>query len=372
MKILLLGDYSNFHPCLATALTRMGHEVTVASDGCKWMDTRRAMDLSRHIKGPLGGALLFMRMLASRQLEGYDVVSLINPSFVTLKPSRLRVLFDRLKKRNGAVFLNACGTDKAYMDMVTATDCPLRYTEYRNPDGSPNPANASTLAADRLWQQGEIADFCEYVYDNVDGVTTALYEYHLAMQRRFPADKIAYTGIPVDTSAVVPVDREFMSDGRVNLFLGRDRFRMAFKGTDRIGRAAARLADELPDKCRLTLVENVPYAQYIKAANSADLVLDQLYSFTPATNALLAMARGQAVLSGAEPEFYDFIGEKENFPIINAVPHDEALYGTLVDLVLQPELIAAASMQGREFVVKHNDAMVVAQRCLDFWQSRMK
>ena len=36
-----MGDASNLHRCLADALREMGHSVTVASDGTKWMDTKR-------------------------------------------------------------------------------------------------------------------------------------------------------------------------------------------------------------------------------------------------------------------------------------------------------------------------------------------
>ena len=50
MKILLLGDYSNYHRALSLALRKLGHDVTVASDGSRWMDTGRDIDLSRPFK----------------------------------------------------------------------------------------------------------------------------------------------------------------------------------------------------------------------------------------------------------------------------------------------------------------------------------
>lgn len=371
MKILLLGDYSNYHPTLALGLARQGHDVTVASDGSQWMDTARSVNLGRPIKGPLGGALLFSRLITTNVLKGFDVVSLISPSFVRLKPSRLRPVFDRLRRSNGAVFLTAAGTDKAYMDMLTAGDCPLRYTEYRNADGTPNRRNEANLAADKLWQQGAIGDFCEYVYDNVAGVTTALYEYHLAMERRFPSDMVAYCGIPVDMGSVKPLERPLAADDRVSLFLGRDRNRMQFKGTDLLGEAATRIAEEYPDRCRLEIVENVPFREYIERQAAGDVIIDQLYSFTPATNALMAMARGQVAVSGAEPEFYDFIGEKQLHPIVNVEPDADSICSTLLDLVLQPDLVRALGHQSRKFVEKHNSADVVARRCMDFWTTKL-
>lgn len=53
MKILLLGDFSNYHQCLATALRELGHQVTVVSDGCEWMNTDRDIDVARRFKGNL-------------------------------------------------------------------------------------------------------------------------------------------------------------------------------------------------------------------------------------------------------------------------------------------------------------------------------
>ena len=47
MKILLLGDYSNVHATLASALRTLGHEITLASDGDSWKNYPRDVDLKR-------------------------------------------------------------------------------------------------------------------------------------------------------------------------------------------------------------------------------------------------------------------------------------------------------------------------------------
>ena len=287
------------------------------------------------------------------------------------KKQRLKHIFDRLRKFNGKVFLSAIGTDKAFMDMITAVDCPLRYSEFHTSPGVFYQKNLKELEENCLWQEGEIGSLCDYIYEHVDGVTTALYEYHLAMQRIFPQEKLAYAGIPIDLESIKPLERELCSDGKVQMFLGRHKTRKAIKGTDRIGEIAEKIYNEIPDKCNLTIVENIPYKQYTNELKKGDFILDQLYSFTPATNALLAMAAGQAVLSGAEPEYYDFIEEKDNHPIISAVPDDEILYNTIRNCVLNPDMIRKVGTAGRKFVAKHNDTDVVARRCLDFWETRL-
>lgn len=371
MKILLLGDYSNYHACLAVGLRRLGHEVTVVSDGSEWMQTDTDVKLSRPVSGPLGGALLYFKLLSSKALKGHDIVSIISPSFVTLRPIRLKHIFNRLRRYNGHIFLSAIGTDKAFMDMMVADDCPLRYSEFYRAPGIVYENNIKELKDNQKWQQGAIADLCDYIYDKVDGVTTALYEYDLAMRRILPQVKVAYVGIPIDLNSIKSIDRQLCIDSKVNLFLGRIDYHKAIKGTDRIGTAAERVAKEYPHRCTLSIVENIPYKQYKQRLREGDFILDQLYSYTPATNALMAMAAGQAVLSGAEPEYYDFINETEIKPIINAIPDDDVLYETIKNCVLNPDIIREAGAIGRRFVKKHNDTMVVAQRCIDFWSSRL-
>lgn len=368
MKILLLGDYSNYHACLAVGLRRMGHRVVVASDGGGFMNTDYTVSLKRPVAGVLGGALLFGRMLFSSDLRGFDVVSLINPAFAGLRPRRLRTVFNRLKKHNGAVFLNATGTDKAFMDMVIGADSPLKYNEYFVAPGVPNEATGDVLLADLAWREGAIGEWCEEVYDGVNGITTALYEYHKAFESRASNVPLEYVGIPVDIENVAPVDRPLAADGRVKIFMGRHAHRMAFKGTDILERVAQQVAKENPDHASLEIVENIPYKEYVKRLRQADLVLDQLYSYTPATNALLAMAMGQAVVSGGEEDYYRFIGEDSLRPVINVVPDEQQIHKALTAAVKDIDNLRLRGEQGRRFVERHNSADVVAHRCLNFWE----
>lgn len=102
MKVLLMGDASAYHATLAGGLAALGHDVTVASDGSRWMQTARNIDLSRR-QGKTGGALLWLRLATTlrNRLKGYDVVQLCSPGFLHLKPIRLQKKLSRLKKDNG-------------------------------------------------------------------------------------------------------------------------------------------------------------------------------------------------------------------------------------------------------------------------------
>ncbi len=113
----------------------------------------------------------------------------------------------------------------------------------------------------------------------------------------------------------------------------------------------------------------MPYDRFIYVLSSADIVCDQLYSYTPATTALLGMAMGVVPISGGEEEFYKFIDEGELRPIFNPAPCDlEGTYTRLLALADDAESIRAMSRQAPEFVMRHNDSELVARRFTEFWQ----
>ena len=105
----------------------------------------------------------------------------------------------------------------------------------------------------------------------------------------------------------------------------------------------------------------------------ADVLVDQLYSYTPAMNALAAMARGTVVIGGGEEEYYDFIGEKELRPIINVRPHDDEYnLNVLREALLTPGRISKMSRESAAFVRKHHDYIKVSQQYLKMYEQLLK
>lgn len=368
MKVLLFGDASNYHRALAEGLRELGHEVTVASDGSGWMNTERDIDISRTKGSILSGGLLWLKLqsLMMSRLRGYDIVHISNPIFVSQRPSRNAILFNQLKRYNGRIFLTALGTDTPYIEMCVDPNSPCKYNEWMV-NGSPTSYNINKNDILQAWLKDPLKSHCEKIYSNVDGAVSVLYEYDIACRRKLPDSKVAYAGIPIDTASIRKID---LPDNikKVKLFLGMHRDRKLEKGTDRILVAAKRVVEKHSDKCTLDIVENIPYKEYLERLQHSHVVLDQLYSYTPATNALLAMAMGLNTVSGGEEEFYRFIQEDTLRPVINAVPDDDALVRTLEEVVTHHELIKPRGAAGREFVEKHNDKMIVAKRFVDFWQ----
>jgi glycosyltransferase involved in cell wall biosynthesis len=369
MKILLMGDASNFHHSLSLGLRKAGHDVVVASNGSRWMDTERDIDLHRS-HGKFGGMVYWLTLQMKKSLfTGFDVVSIVNPIFIEQRPKRNKIFFDYLKQNNKKIFLTALGTDPFYVEECLDINSPLRYSEWRIGNNT-GPLQLSDKGAVNRWLSTQLVQECHHVYDNLDGAVTALYEYQCSVSKHLPKEKVAYGGIPIDTDAIQPIALPDNPD-KIKFFLGMHSYRQAEKGTDRLLAVAKRIVDAYPDKCELEIVRNLPYNEYLGRMRNAHVVLDQLYSYTPATNALIAMAMGLNVVSGAEPEYYDFIGEDKLHPIINAIPDDEELYHTLEDIVTHPEYLARRGRESREFVVKHNSLSVVSNRFIRFWEDRL-
>ncbi|MDE6464993.1 MAG: hypothetical protein K2L16_10260 [Muribaculaceae bacterium] len=368
MKVLLLGDASNYHNSLAQGLRKLGHTVCVASDGSRWMKTDRDIDLTRPFRGPAGGALLYGRMLTmlASKLSGYDVVQLVSPSFVQLRPSRLLKLLHRLKKQNGMVWLSALGTDSNFVRALTSPNPPLEYSEWQI--GGRITAWSDTPEARKAeWLAQELSDYTDEFYGLIDGAVSALYEYHKVLETTHPSLNLHYGGIPVCLDALPEPD--LTPRDTLNLMYTAHRGREGEKGSLYLLDMLRRLEREFVGKVRLSTPANVPYRDFLELLRGADIVSDQLYSYTPGTTALLAMALGAASISGGEEDFYRFIGEDTLRPIINPDPLDlEASYDNLRQLVADCDRLMELRRDGRRFVARHNESSVVASRFVDAWQ----
>ena len=364
MKILLIGEYSNVHATLAEGLRALGHEVTVVSDGDGWKNYPRDIDVSRH-PGKLGGILLVVKLYALLpRLRGYDVVQLINPMFLELKAERLFFFYDYLRKHNKKVFLGAFGMDWYWVHTCTY-DKPLRYSDF-NFDSEVR-TDAEAVRYQKDWLGTEKERLNKYIAENCDGIITGLYEYWVCYHPAFP-EKTTYIPFPIRMPASFSTERA--SKSKVVIFIGINRERSTYKGTDIMLRAAEDIRSKYAHRMKLLVAESVPFAEYQQMMEGSDAILDQLYAYTPSMNPLLAMSKGIICIGGGEPENYEIIHETELKPIINVKPTYESVYQKLEELVLQPERIPELKAQSVEYVRKHHDYIKVARQYLDFWTQK--
>ncbi|MBO4871322.1 MAG: glycosyltransferase [Muribaculaceae bacterium] len=369
MKILFAGDASNMHNTLAHALRRMGHTAVVASDGSRWMNTGSDIRLVRH-PGKWGAVRYVADLLkALPHMRGYDVVELSGSIFFSLRPEKLKHIFNYLKRHNRHVVYSALATDPTYYQACHDGHT-YRYSDYMLGD-QPSPyVDSDEYRAQQQdnWHMPLMQQYHDHILTHADGVVACLWEYYAAY-RSIGYKPLAYAGIPIDLTELPfrPLSQE---PEKVRFFIGIQPDRTVIKGTDRLLEALKRVSDRYPTLCEVEIVERLPYAEYTQRMGNAHVIVDQLYSYTPATNALIGMAQGLVAVSGAEPEYYEFIGEADNRPVVNVNPMIEGdIDAQLAYIITHKDQLPTWAERSRAFVEKHNAAPVVAQRYLDFWES---
>ena len=135
-------------------------------------------------------------------------------------------------------------------------------------------------------------------------------------------------------------------------------------------RALERIHKDYPNECEILKAENVPFEEYSRMVNECDILLDQLYGYSPGMNALLAASKGKIVVGGAEEECYNILKEDELRPMVNVIPDEDDVYNKLKWLIENKETVARLQQESVEFVDKHHSPRKVAKQYLDFWNSR--
>lgn len=367
MRILLLGDYSNVHATLARGLRQLGHEVVVASDGDNWKGYSRDVDLKRSSLKPIPTMAYIVKLwMTFRKFKGFDVVQIINPVFLPLKAKRIWPFYRFLRKHNRSIFMSAFGMDRYYIKACLDGHT-FRYSDFYLGKEKRNYYENPQFISD--WIEGEKGRLNAFIASDCDGIISGLYEYHAAYLPQFE-EKLIHIPFPILVKEKVK-PRPDARGRKVRFFIGVQRKRSMYKGTDIMLNALRRVVEERPDDCEVKIAESVPFEQYKSMMDDSDVMLDQLYSYTPAMNALEAMSRGLVVIGGGEDEMYSLLYEPSLRPIVNVQPYEESVRLALMNLLDHKELIATKSAESLEFIRKYHDSVKVAEKYVEFWQGKM-
>ena len=363
MRILLIGEYSNVHWSLAEGLRALGYDVTVVSDGDHWKGYPRDIDLRRRSLGRIDTIkyLLDIKRVWPR-LRDYDVVQLINPVFLDLRAERILPYYERLRKRNGRLFLGSFGIDKPWVEEGLKPET-FRYSDFYIFGQRRHNAFTDSMEADWLGPKGTLFD---RIADDCDGIVAGLYENFHCCQPRYQ-EKLHFIPFPVASPSQ---QRAYPPARPLSFFIGIQRERSAYKGTDIMLRALQSVQALHPQDMRIAKAESVPFACYQKMMDESHILLDQLYSYTPAMNGLLAMSKGLVLMGGAEPEHYELLDEHQLHPIINVRPTEDDVIEQIESLLSRhPDDIRQLSLDSQLYVRRHHDPVRVAERYLKVWDA---
>lgn len=266
------------------------------------------------------------------------------------------------------MFLTLAGNDYYFVKTCLEAKT-FRFSEFETA-GKPSEFELATRHGAR-WTAPGMKEFCDYIYSNIDGAMAVLPEYDIAA-RPYLGDRLSFTNIPVDLASLPKVPTLSSGDlsDRIRLFIGMRQGMEIQKGTARMLRICLELEKEMHDRCSVTCVRNLPLAEYLRRMSESHIVLDQLYSYSPGTNAFQAMALGRVAATGAQPEYYEYIGEPDTGAIIPLSPlvSDLEWKERFRSLILDPSGLPAMAAEGRRIAEKHNAVTTVTDRFLTHWQ----
>ena len=362
MKILLLGEYSNLHSTLADGLRQLGHQVTVASDGDGFKDYPRDIDLKRNSSGIIDTLGAIGKVIWNLQnFKGFDIVQIINPCFTTLSVGINERLYHYLRKHNKKVFLGAFGDDSFWLK-ACLNNTTFRYSEFYE-NGVKHDMD-SNIRLESMWLGSDREALNTKIANDCNGIIACLPEYYMAYEPIYK-NKLSYIPLPINIEKIQNTD--FILNKKICFFIGINKDRSEFKGTDRLYDSLLKLQSNYPEEVEVEAVHSVAYEKYVELMSKSNIVLDQLYSYSPAMNGLLAMAQGKILVGGGEPEVYQMLSEEENKPIVNIIPDNTDIYNKLESLVINRISLKEIADNSRIFVEQNHDHKKIAQQYLDFW-----
>ena len=94
---------------------------------------------------------------------------------------------------------SAYGAEPYWIDYCLDRGDALQRVAYRF---RPGPLAVSSPDLMTSWNTPEMRHYNDYVFSRFDGAVSALWEYNEEMLRHFPAEKVAYAGIPIDVDSL--------------------------------------------------------------------------------------------------------------------------------------------------------------------------
>jgi len=354
-RILLVGEFSSFHFHLKQGLLEYGIDVTLASSGDGSRNFYRDIDIFPKSKGAYG---IIMKQIypfrLAKRLTGYNVVQFINPIIFTNKFGQNTYAINRIINTNEKSFLCATATDSVLWHFGKNK---LIY----------NPLDD--------WKEYDLNKKRHYIEkkkalhwnikmaEKVNGIIPSMFEYKVGysnfknIQKTIP--------IPVDINQFAYQGKS--TSGKIKLFHGLSR--PGFKGSRFIISAMKKVRDKYPNDVELMLPKKLNYDDYIKNIKDSNIVIDQANSLSWGYNAIISMALGKVVLSGAEPEALEEFGI-ENCPIINIRPNTNYIYEKLLYLLERKKLISNLGYKSRLFVEKFHSHIIIADKYLKAWSTK--
>ena len=355
MKILLLGENSGLHKNLKEGLIELGHDVKIASNGDGWKKIDADISLrykNKYLNREINKFISpFMNI---KNLTNNDVIQFVEPFVVRQSTFPNKLYLDYILKNNDKSFLSACGSDSFFWKESRKKmkygpfDDNIKYDLKGKPHWNDKP---------------KMYKYNEYLANKVDGIIPIMYEYEIAYEKF--ANRKNTIPIPINIDKI-EYEENIVNNDKLVIFHGLSRY--GFKGTKYVEEAFEILRNKYPNDLELIIDGKMPLTEYLSVMKKANVIIDQVNSYSMGLNALFALAQGKVVLGGAEPESLESL----NYgicPTINVFPSAESIVYEVEMLLKNKKDITKLGFEGRQFVEKNHNYIDIAQRYVDTWKN---
>lgn len=342
MKILLLHEMSGVHTNLKVGLDLLGHEADIATYGDGWKKYPTSINIGNTGPGVYSSLTRLVGNLAlARKFDEYDIIQLISPDPFFRPVSQ--ILMQILHKSRAKIVYIAAGSDAIYRNHVRD----LKY--YPPHDWFVNKRKYDDLV-EQLLRFNAIVPVC--------------WEYEYCMKK---AGISTSNLIPFPVSSKSETRRP--SPGTIRVFhpINRPNHKFDFKGTEIILKVFEKLQKRFSKNIQLISKGGMPYKKYLEESARADIVVDQLYSYSYGMSAAIGLRQGQVVLSGCEQDAKS-IELYARSPVINVTPSERELEDNIIQC-LNENFINDVGQKGLNFAKKFHDPFTVAQKYVDLYRT---
>lgn len=356
MRILLIGEYSGLFNCLKEGLIRNGHDVFLASDGDGYRDYPSDLRWDKHINiGRYNFVLDILNVVRNiRKFKGYDVVMFVSTRVfrTPILPLINKKIYKYIVNHNTRSYICDSGLDYiGYRFWFEHTNSKYyHYTlGYYNKEKKKSPyLNRS-------------AEKCEYDIRNmVNGCIPIWYEYAEPYRKLPNLRKAIRIPINIEKFAYSPN----VVKGKIVFFHGLTR---ECKGGSYIQEAFNRLREKYATVAEFVCDGGLPFDEYMKITSRANVILDDVNSYSFSMNALFAMARGKIYMGGAEPEGNKEL-EYENCPVINLTRNVNQICEAIEYVIANKDKIEELGLASRKFVEKYHNHIDIARQYVECWK----
>lgn len=378
MKILLVGEFSRLHNSLKEGLLALGHEVVLVNNGDGFKNYPADISIrAAFLKSKLGNiprqiwfrifkfdlALLehgIRFWLISNKLKNFDVVQLINETPIQTNSKLELFLLKRIFKQNNKVFLMCCGIDYTTVShMLQQKD---RYSVMNSYfENIPAAKKQYDYFFDFLTKSHQ--KIHQFLYQNISGVIASDLDYVAPLIAN--EKHLGMVANPINIDKIGNVETTI--SGKTYIFLGINSGNSYTKGVSFFEKALAIIQQKYSNLVEIKITTDIPYSDYQKYFEKANIILDQVYGFDQGFNALEAMSKGKVVFTGAETEFLKHYDLKEDEVAINALPDVDYLVEKLSYLIENPSEIQRIGKNAVQFIIKEHHYVTQAQKYVTLW-----